>query len=142
MSSSSVFTRPHEYDKSPYSKVSNLESVFENLRLRCWCCTVAVFGEKNLRFRKYPATCGRGLRCQRELLETIDLITKYNNFTRECKTLVTFSSSTILRPCLEGERVTFAQGLSGSLIRKPGQKTFALVQTTDTPLRWPNLRPV
>ena len=142
MTSSSVFARPHEYDKSPYSKVSTLESVFENLRLRCWCWTVAVFGEKNLRFRKYPATYGQGLRCQRELLETLDLITKYNNFTWECKTLATFSSSIILRPCLEGGRVAFAQGLSGSLIRKPGQKTFALVQTTDTLLCWPNLRPV
>ena len=62
----SVFARPHEYHTSPFSKISTLESVFENLRLRCpktpgTCEPVAVFGEKILRFRKYPATCGRGL---------------------------------------------------------------------------------
>ena len=73
----SVFARPHEYDKSPFSKSPpGLESVFENLRLRwpktpAMCgryqchCSVAVFGEKHLRFRKYPATCGRGLRPRR-----------------------------------------------------------------------------
>ena len=31
----SVFARPHEYDTSPFSKLSTLESVFENLRFRC-----------------------------------------------------------------------------------------------------------
>ncbi len=28
------FARPHEYDKSPFSKISTLESVFENLRFQ------------------------------------------------------------------------------------------------------------
>ena len=30
----SVFTRPHEYDESPFLKLSTLESVSENLRFR------------------------------------------------------------------------------------------------------------
>ena len=30
----SIFVRPHEYDESPFSKISTLESVFENLRFR------------------------------------------------------------------------------------------------------------
>ena len=54
----SVFACPHEYDESPFSKLSTLESVLENAG---YVWMVAVFGEKSVRFRKYPATCGRGL---------------------------------------------------------------------------------
>ena len=60
----SVFVRPHEYDESLFSKISTLESVFENFRYlelenAGFVWTVAVFGEKSLRFRRYPATCRR-----------------------------------------------------------------------------------
>ena len=43
---------------------------------------VAVFREKSLRFRKYPATCGRGLRptCGRNLfLNTEEKISVFEN---------------------------------------------------------------
>ena len=49
----SVFARPHKYNESPFPKLSTLESVFENLRLpenAGYMCTVAIFGEKSLRF--------------------------------------------------------------------------------------------
>ena len=49
----SVLARPHEYDESPFSKLSTLDSAFENL-LYVW--TVALFGEKSLRFPKYEAS--------------------------------------------------------------------------------------
>ena len=62
----SVFTRPHEYDEPPFSKISTLESTFEKPPFSVpanagYVWMVAVFGEKTLRFRKYPATCGQAL---------------------------------------------------------------------------------
>ena len=46
------FVRPHEYDKSPFSKISTLESVFENLRFQ---------------WSKAPYTCGRKAKTEKKI---------------------------------------------------------------------------
>ena len=56
-----VFDRSHEYDKTPFLKVYSLASVFKNLRICGRKHHLRVDGEKNLRFRKYLDSCGRGL---------------------------------------------------------------------------------
>ena len=45
----SVFDRPHEYDKSPFLKIYSLESVFENLRI---CCRIRRFRVDGSRIRR------------------------------------------------------------------------------------------
>ena len=59
------FARPQEYDKSTFSNISTLGSVFENLHFQ-WSKTPDTCGlkakrRKKFRFRKYLGTCGRGL---------------------------------------------------------------------------------
>ena len=71
----SVFARLHKYDESPFSKISTLEGVFENTG---YVWSAAVFGDKSFRFRKCPATCGRGFMSKnlcRFLLKSMNAIT-------------------------------------------------------------------
>ena len=62
----SGYDRPHVYVFVSDKKISTLESVFKNFpdtagKYAGYVWTQAVFVKKNLRFHKFPDTCGRHL---------------------------------------------------------------------------------
>ena len=62
----SVFVRPHLNEKPVFSKIFTLGNVFKNLRFGgpktpFTCEQKAVKWRKNIRFQKYPDTCGWAL---------------------------------------------------------------------------------
>ena len=76
----SGFTRPHVIGFDADFSIFFLtpESKFIFFRIRCQVrrmrVVIAVFGKKKLRIRKYPVTCGRGLKVLQDLSICITLI--------------------------------------------------------------------
>ena len=67
-----------------------MESVFKNLHISGRKCCLRVDGRCNLHFRKYPDTCGWGLRCETAsgiVLCYTNVVIKHVAFFAVCATL-------------------------------------------------------